>query len=43
MPKNIITNINVKKSISKFKIYYDKVNDYLVLKPEKENNSSKGK
>lgn len=42
MPKSIITNMDVKKGVSKFQIYYDKVNDNLVLKPEKENNTSKG-
>lgn len=42
MPKSVITNMDVKKGVSKFQIYYDKVNDYLVLKPEKENITSKG-
>lgn len=42
MPKSVITNMDVKKGVSKFQIYYDKVNDYLVLKPKKESSASKG-
>ena len=34
MPKSVITNMNVEKGISRFQIYYDKINESLVLKPE---------
>ena len=36
MPKSVITNMNVEKGISRFQIYYDKINESLVLKPENE-------
>ena len=36
MPKIVITNMNVEKGISRFQIYYDKINESLVLKPENE-------
>ena len=36
MPKSVITNMNVEKGISRFQIYYDKINERLVLKPENE-------
>ncbi len=32
MPKSILENLNVKKGVTKFKIYYDKFNAHLVLK-----------
>ena len=38
MPKSILENLNVKKGISKFKIYYDKENYQLILKVDKSNN-----
>lgn len=34
LPKSILENLQVEKGISRFKIYYDKVNESLVLKPE---------
>ena len=36
LPKSVITNMNVEKGISRFQIYYDKINESLVLKPENE-------
>ena len=36
LPKSILENLNVKKGESKFKIYYDKINEQLILKKEKE-------
>lgn len=32
LPKSILENLNVKKGISRFKIYYDKFNYQLILK-----------
>ena len=32
MPKSILENLNVEKGISKFRIYYDKVNSQIVLR-----------
>ena len=34
LPKSVLENLQVEKGISRFKIYYDKVNESLVLKPE---------
>lgn len=34
LPKSIIENLNVKRGTSRFQIYYDKINNSLVLKPE---------
>ncbi|NLG05457.1 MAG: sucrose-6-phosphate hydrolase [Clostridia bacterium] len=34
LPKSIIANLNVEKGRSRFAIYYDKLNEQLVLKPE---------
>lgn len=34
LPKSILENLQVEKGISRFKIYYDKVNESLVLKSE---------
>lgn len=36
LPKSILENLNAKKGKSKFKIYYDKVNEQLILKKDKE-------
>ncbi len=41
MPKSVITNMNVEKGISRFQIYYDKINESLVLKPENEDKKDK--
>ena len=35
LPKSILENLNVERGISKFKIYYDKVNSRLILKISK--------
>lgn len=32
LPKNILENLNVEKGVSRFKIYYDKINSQLILK-----------
>ena len=32
LPKSILENLNVKKGYSKFKIYYDNLNNQLILK-----------
>lgn len=34
LPKSVLTNLNVEKGISRFQIYFDKMNESLVLKPE---------
>ena len=34
LPKNILGNLSVEKGITKFKIYLDKQENILVLKPE---------
>jgi len=31
MPKSILTNLNLEKGKSRFKIFFDKTNNYLVL------------
>lgn len=36
LPKSVLANLNVEKGISHFQIYYDRVNECLVLKPENE-------
>lgn len=42
LPKSILENLNVEKGVSRFKIYYDKINSELILKvsenDEKNNN-----
>lgn len=40
MPKSIITNMHVEKGVSLFQIYYDKMNECLILKPENNNNNN---
>ncbi len=37
LPKNVLVNLNVEKGISRFQIYFDKINNSLILKPEKNN------
>lgn len=39
MPKSILENMNVEKGKSRLKVYYDKVNNQLILKKE-ENGSN---
>ena len=34
LPKSILENLNAEKGITKFKIYYDKVNNQLILRNE---------
>lgn len=34
LPKSILENLKVEKGVSRFKIYYDKINSQLVLKVE---------
>lgn len=41
LPKSIITNLNVEKGASRFQIYYDKINNSLVLKPENNHKTTK--
>lgn len=36
MPKSILENLNLEKGKSRLKIYYDKINQQLVLKVDKE-------
>ena len=38
LPKSVLVNMNAEKGLSKFKIYYDKINESLVLKLEDLNN-----
>ena len=35
LPKSALVNLNVEKGLSRFQIYYDKINESLVLKPER--------
>ena len=35
MPKSILTNLSAEKGITRFEIYYDKLNDCLVLRKER--------
>lgn len=35
MPKSILTNLSAEKGRTRFEIYYDKLNDCLVLKKRK--------
>lgn len=35
MPKSILANMDVEKGKTRFKIYFDKINDCLVLKPDR--------
>lgn len=34
LPKSVLANMQVEKGLSRFQIYYDKLNQCLVLKPE---------
>ena len=36
MPKSILENLQVEKGISRFKIYYDKLNFQLILRVDEE-------
>lgn len=36
MPKSILENLNLEKGKSRLKIYYDKINQQLVLKVDEE-------
>lgn len=36
MPKSILANMNAQKGQTRFEIYFDKINDCLVLKKEKD-------
>ena len=38
LPKSVLVNMNAEKGLSRFKIYYDKINESLVLKLEDLNN-----
>lgn len=35
LPKSVLKNMKIEKGVTKFQIYYDKINESLVLKPEK--------
>ena len=41
MPKNILINMDVEKGKTRFRIYFDKINDCLVLKPERSQQPNK--
>lgn len=41
LPKSILKNMNLEKGVSRFHIYYDKVNESLVLQAEKNQNTKK--
>jgi antitoxin component of MazEF toxin-antitoxin module len=41
LPKSVLTNLNVERGLSHFQIYYDKINDSLVLKPERKQQEDK--
>ncbi len=36
MPKSILSNLQVQKGITRFKVYYDAINKAIVMKPEEE-------
>lgn len=36
MPKSILTNLNLEKGKSRLKIFFDKANNYLVLKVDED-------
>lgn len=38
LPKSVLANLPVEKGISRFLIYFDKLNECLVLKPENQEN-----
>lgn len=38
LPKSVLVNLAVEKGKSKFQIYFDKLNECLVLKPENNEN-----
>jgi len=40
LPKSILTNMHAQKGITRFEVYYDQINDCLVLKKEKTNNNN---
>lgn len=42
LPKNILENLSLEKGKSKLKIYYDKSNQQLILKVDKESNDLEG-
>lgn len=42
LPKSILANMQVEKGLSRFQIYYDKLNQCLVLKPENKDENNKG-
>ena len=42
MPKSIIENLHVEKGKSRFAIYYDKINSYLVIKVCEEDKNING-
>lgn len=35
LPKSVLKNMKIEKGVTKFQICYDKINESLVLKPEK--------
>lgn len=35
LPKSVLKNMKIEKGVTKFQIYYDKIDESLVLKPEK--------
>lgn len=39
MPKSILSNLQVKKGITRFKVYYDVINKAIVMKPEEDLNN----
>ena len=41
LPKSVLANLDVEKGLSRFQIYYDKLNGSLVLKPEKDISTDK--
>lgn len=42
LPKSVLANLQVEKGLSRFQIYYDKLNECLVLKPENKEDKNKG-
>lgn len=38
LPKSVLANLSVEKGISRFQVYFDRLNKCLVLKPENQEN-----
>jgi hypothetical protein len=41
LPKAILSNLNAEKGVTRFNIFFDSQNKFIVLKPEEENDSDR--